>query len=99
MTVQVHPGKATVPIWAVVTLCITILIAVVGWIIALTSKVSDAEHKAIVQSVMTLDNFVQTKNAAQDADLKEQGTAVTQIQKDIEYIKASVTRIERKIGL
>jgi peptidoglycan hydrolase CwlO-like protein len=99
MTVQLHPGKATVPIWTVVVLCVTILIAVVGWIIALTSKASDAEHKTIVQSVMTLDNFVQTKNAAQDADLKEQGTAVTQIQKDIEYIKASVTRIERKIGL
>jgi hypothetical protein len=67
--------------------------------VALTNKASEAEHKAITQSVSTLDDFVQRKNAEQDTSLKEQGKAVTEMQKDIEYIKATVMRIERKIGL
>ncbi len=54
MNVKLEQGTAKVPLWAAVCLIVTILLASVGWVVAATSRASDAEHETIWNSVKTI---------------------------------------------
>jgi hypothetical protein len=73
MTVHISEGNAKVPLWAVICLIVTILLAAVGWVALATDKANESEHKAISDRVSVV----------------EQATkAIPDMQKDIAVIAA-----------
>ncbi len=64
MTVRFENGNAKVPLWAVVTIMVTILLGVTGWIIAAEAKVSDAQHRELAQKDAEIERRVDRVEAA-----------------------------------
>jgi hypothetical protein len=54
MNVKLENGTAKVPLWAAICLLVTVLLASVGWVVAATSRASNAEHETIWNSVKTI---------------------------------------------
>ena len=83
MTVHIKEGKATIPLWAAISLIVVILIAAVGWIGLAAQRASDAEHKTITTRVQAVEDAVK---------------AIPQMQKDIATIMertASLVKVEK----
>jgi hypothetical protein len=58
MNVKLEQGTAKVPLWAAITMVVTILLASVGWVVAANARASDAEHMAIWNSVKAIERSI-----------------------------------------
>ena len=47
MTVRIADGKATIPLWAAISLIVTILLGAAGWVALATDKANETAHKAL----------------------------------------------------
>lgn len=56
MTVQLSKGRAPAPLWTIIGLCVTILLAVAGLAWGLVKETSDAEHMVMKQDTLVLDH-------------------------------------------
>ena len=71
MTVNIKDGKATIPLWAAVTIIVTILIAVTSIVSLAKEKESNAQHETLSNRIGSVEEVVK---------------AIPQMQKDISKI-------------
>lgn len=100
MTVQFKDGRGTLPLWGLITLIVTVVIAAGSIAFAAQAKASSADHTAIVQKVDDQQLRI-TAADVRDADkenrLRSVEGVVIQLKADTDYIKKAVERIERKL--
>jgi hypothetical protein len=71
MTVHIKDGRATIPLWAAITIIVTILIAVISIVSLAKERESNAQHETLSNRISTVEEVVK---------------AIPQIQKDISKI-------------
>ena len=81
MTVHVTDGKATIPLWAAITIIVTILLATVGWVALATEKANSVEHRAIELRVEKVEKAI---------------NSIPEMQKDIAVIAALLAKENKK---
>jgi hypothetical protein len=80
MTVRIADGRATIPLWAAITLIVTVLLATIGWVALATEKANNTEHQALDSRLLKVENVMK---------------AIPDIQKDVAVILAIMAEKEK----
>jgi hypothetical protein len=94
MTVKLDSGKGRAPLWTIIALAVTIILAIVGWVRASEREKSNAEHRILENKIDVVTEGAKDR----EQRLRTVEQAVITFSEGMKEMAKSQERIEKKIG-